>query len=107
MAAADLLLQPSVFESYGMALAEAAAIGLPAVAFRIGAAERLVRHGATGFLAPAADWRAFGDYLAALIAEPSLRARFERNLAGEPVRGWQATLGDFQAACAAMLEAAD
>jgi glycosyltransferase involved in cell wall biosynthesis len=103
MAAADLLLQPSLFESYGMALAEAAAIGLPALAFRIGAAERLIRHEATGFLAPAGDWQAFGDYLAALIADPSLRARFERNLAAEPVRGWQATLADFQAACAEVL----
>ncbi|MPZ44022.1 MAG: glycosyltransferase [Betaproteobacteria bacterium] len=103
MAAADLLLQPSLFESYGMALAEAAAVGLPALAFRVGAAERIVRHGTTGFVAPAEDWRAFGDYLRALIADPALRATFERNLAGEPVRGWEATFVDFRAACESML----
>jgi glycosyltransferase involved in cell wall biosynthesis len=106
MAAADLLLQPSLFESYGMALAEAAAIGLPALAFRVGAAERLVRHGSTGFLAPAGDWGAFGDYLRAFTADPSLRAAFQRNLAREPVRGWEATLADFRTACETLLAGA-
>ena len=104
MADADLLLQPSLFESYGMTLVEAAAVGLPALAFRVGAAERLVRHGSTGLLAPAGDWAAFGDYLCTLTADASLRATFERNLAAEPVRGWEATLADFRAACEAMLD---
>jgi glycosyltransferase involved in cell wall biosynthesis len=104
MAAADLLLQPSVFESYGMALAEAAAVGLPAIAFRVGAAERLVRHGVTGLLAPPGDWDAFGDGLRALLADLALRASFERNLAGQPVRDWEAAFTDFRSACEAMLD---
>jgi glycosyltransferase involved in cell wall biosynthesis len=103
MTAADLLLQPSVFESYGMALAEAAAVGLPAIAFRVGAAERLVRHGVTGLLAPPGDWDAFGAGLRTLLTEPARRAAFERNLAGAPVRDWEAAFADFRSACEALL----
>lgn len=99
MRAADVLVQPSGFESYGMALAEAAAVGLPAVAFRVGAAERLIRHGATGFVAPAGDWDAFERHLCALIENAPLRGQFERKLAGAAVRGWDAAFADFRLAC--------
>jgi glycosyltransferase involved in cell wall biosynthesis len=102
MARADVLLQPSRFESYGMALAEAVAVGLPAVAFRVGAAERLVRHGETGFLAAPGDWEALGEALRALL-QARVRTRLERNLAAGPVRGWDATCAEFRAACEAML----
>lgn len=104
MAQADVLLHPSLFESYGMVLAEAAAVGLPAVAFRVGAAERLVRHGATGLLAGAADWDTLGRHLVALLEQPGLRARFECNLALSPVRDWDRALADFRAACGHALD---
>lgn len=100
MRAADVLVQPSGFESYGMALAEAAAVGVPAVAFRVGAAARLVRHGLTGFVAPVDDWDAFGSHLRTLIEDAALRARFERNAAHVTVRGWDAAFADFRLACA-------
>jgi glycosyltransferase involved in cell wall biosynthesis len=100
---ADLMVQPSRFESYGMALAEAAAVGVPAVAFRAGAAERIVRHGTTGLLAAPGDWNALGECMYTLLTDPHLRATFERNLAAEPVRDWAAAFADFQAACDAML----
>ena len=82
-----------------MVLAEAAAVGLPAVAFRVGAAEGLVRHGETGLLAPAGDWDALGRHLVALFEAPGLRAQFERNLAACPVRGWDLAFAEFRAAC--------
>ena len=47
----DLFVFSSRFEAYGMALAEAAAKGLPAVTTDVGAAARLYRHGATALLA--------------------------------------------------------
>jgi glycosyltransferase involved in cell wall biosynthesis len=102
MRAADLLVQPSEFESYGMALAEAAAVGVPAVAFRVGAAQRLVRHGVTGFVAPGGDWDAFERYVRALLEDAGMRAEFEHNLAGVPVRRWDAALADFRLACEAL-----
>jgi glycosyltransferase involved in cell wall biosynthesis len=106
MAKSDLLLHPSLFESYAMVLAEARAVGLPALSFRVGAAQRLIEHGATGFVAAAGDWSEFGRHLETLLAEPELRAALERNLAAAPVRGWDRTYAEFRAVCESMLRQA-
>ncbi len=47
---ADLFISASVFESYGMAIAEAAATGTPVVSYRVGEVDRWVRDGANGYL---------------------------------------------------------
>jgi len=103
MAASDLLLHPSLFESYGMVLAEARAVGLPALCFRVGAAPRLIEHGVTGLTAAAGDWNEFGRHLQRLLDEPALRSAFERNLGFMPVRGWDRTYAEFRAVCDAVL----
>ena len=101
MADSDLLVVPSTFEAYGMAVAEAAAAGLPVLANRVGAAEQLIQHGVTGFLANAGDWDSFGGYLKVLLEDAALRAAFRDNLHHAAVRGWDETFADFQAACEA------
>ena len=98
MARADVLLQPSLFESYGMALAEACAVGLPAVSFDVGAAGRLIADGMSGYVVAARDWDAFTRRLDRLLAEPALRASFERALAQTPVRRWERAYADLNAA---------
>lgn len=103
MANSDLLVSPSTFEAYGMTVAEAAAAGLPVLSNRVGAAEQLIRHGVTGFLATAGDWDSFGGYLQVLLEDAGLRADFRENLRHTPVRGWDKTFADFRAACEAML----
>jgi len=103
MANSDLLVSPSTFEAYGMAVAEAAAAGLPVLSNRVGAAEQLIQHGVTGFLASAGDWDSFGGYLQVLLEDAALRAAFRDNLRHAAVRGWDKTLADFRAACATML----
>lgn len=102
MANSDLLVSPSTFEAYGMAVAEAAAIGLPVLSNRVGAAEQLIRHGVTGFLATAGDWDSFGRYLHLMLEDAALRAAFRDNLRHSAVRGWDKTFADFRAACEAM-----
>jgi|SRR5688572_14584383 len=102
MATSDLLVSPSMFEAYGMAVAEAAAAGLPVLSHRVGAAEQLIQHGVTGFLA--GDWDSFGRYLEILLEDAALRATFQDNLRGVPVRGWEKTFAEFRAACEAMLQ---
>ena len=104
MANSDLLVSPSTFEAYGMAVAEAAAAGLPVLCNRVGAAEQLIQHGVTGFLATAGDWDSFGGYLQVLLEAPALRAAFRDNLRHAAVRGWDKTCADFQAACFAQSE---
>jgi glycosyltransferase involved in cell wall biosynthesis len=103
MADSDLLVCPSAFEAYGMAVAEAAASGLPVLSNRVGAAEQLIQHGVTGFLATVGDWDSLGRYLELFLEDAALRATFRHNLRHAAVRSWDQTCADFRAACDAML----
>jgi colanic acid/amylovoran biosynthesis glycosyltransferase len=49
---------------------EAQAVGLPAVATRVGAADEVLSEGVSGLLAPPGDPEALADRLAGLIACP-------------------------------------
>ncbi|MCK7574561.1 MAG: glycosyltransferase [Chromatiales bacterium] len=51
----DVFVSASLFESYGMALAEAVAAGLPTVTTDVGEAARIVRHQKTGLVAPVGE----------------------------------------------------
>lgn len=73
-AGADLVVSPSLFEGYGMALAEALARGLPLVATTGGAAADTVPPGA-GLTVPPGDVPALGAALRSLIEDPARRAR--------------------------------
>ena len=75
---AALLLHPTDAESFGQVLAEAAALGLPVVASRVGATPELVVHGETGLLCPVGDADAFADALLRLLADPALGASMGR-----------------------------
>ncbi|MEB2319134.1 MAG: glycosyltransferase family 4 protein [Pseudomonadota bacterium] len=103
MAGSDLFVFPSTFEAYGMAMAEAVAAGLPVLAHRVGAAEQLVRHEATGCLVDVGDRDGFAAHLRQLLGDPGLRAAFRRKLRESPVRSWDDAFADFQGACETML----
>jgi glycosyltransferase involved in cell wall biosynthesis len=95
--AADIFVQPSWFEGYGMALADALAYGLPVVATETGAAARNVGTDAGRLVAPG-DARALADALQALIADAGLRERCAaaaRALAGDLPR-WEDTAATFE-----------
>jgi glycosyltransferase involved in cell wall biosynthesis len=104
LADSDLFVFPSSFESYGMVLAESVAMAVPVLSNRVGAAEQLIRHGTTGFLANPGDWDGFREYLRILLVDAELRARFRENLDRARVRTWDETFADFRAACQSMLE---
>lgn len=71
-AAADAFILPTVFESFGLAFAEAASFGLPAVGYRIPAVQEVVVEGGTGFLVPPGDVAALAECLARFAADPAL-----------------------------------
>ena len=71
----DVFVSPSLFEGYGMVLAEAMARGLPIVASTGGAAAETVPESA-GLKVEPADARALRDALEAMIVDPTLRRSF-------------------------------
>ena len=74
-AAADAFLMPSLYEGYGMVLAEAMAAGRPVVASRVGGLAEVVVDGETGRLVPPGDAHALAAALSALASSPDVRAR--------------------------------
>ena len=72
--AADLLMIPSYYESFGLVALEAMACGTPVVAARVGALPSLVRDGETGYLVPWHCPEPFAERLEILLAHDDLRA---------------------------------
>jgi glycosyltransferase involved in cell wall biosynthesis len=71
--ASDLFVWPAVKEAYGLALLEAQASGLPAVAGRSGGVPQIVRHGETGLLVDPASPVELAGAVAELISNPERR----------------------------------
>lgn len=70
---ADLVVQPSFHEGYGMAVAEAVARGLPVIGSRTGALDTLVDDGRSGLVVPPGDVDALTAALTALIGDDRCR----------------------------------
>jgi rhamnosyl/mannosyltransferase len=86
--AADLFVLPSVYrsESFGIAMLEAQACGVPTVSTELGTATSVVnRHGESGLVVEPGSVPALTDALTTLLHDPALRARMgerARELAG-------------------------
>jgi len=66
----DLLVLPSIGESFSNALLEGMAAGLPVIAANSGGNPELVEHGTTGLLVPPKRYRALADAMLELLADP-------------------------------------
>ncbi len=69
---------PSPKEGWGITNVEAAASGTPALASDSPGLRESVQNGVTGYLVPHGDYRALGDRMLALAADPSLVERLGR-----------------------------
>jgi D-inositol-3-phosphate glycosyltransferase len=85
--AAEIVVVPSHYESFGMVALEAMACGTPVVASETGGLAFLVRDGETGFHVPAADAEALAERLASLVEDEELRRKLA-NQAAEYARGF-------------------
>jgi glycosyltransferase involved in cell wall biosynthesis len=72
----DVLVNPSIVnESFGVAVLEAEACGVPVVATNVGGVPEVCVDGKTGFLVPAKDADALAEKIILLAKDPALRQR--------------------------------
>ncbi|MGA9532403.1 MAG: glycosyltransferase [Anaerolineales bacterium] len=77
--AAEVIVVPSHYESFGLVALEAMACGRPVVASETGGLVFLVKDGVTGFHVPAADPEALAEKLRLLLHDKDLRKRLGEN----------------------------
>jgi glycosyltransferase involved in cell wall biosynthesis len=75
IAAADLLILPSLAEAFGLVLTEALYLGTPVVATRVGGIPEIVDDGIDGALVPPGDSKALASAIIELLANPERRQR--------------------------------
>ncbi len=72
---ATLVVSPSLYEGFGLPVAEAMACGAPVIATTGGAFPEIVDHQETGWLVPPGDSHALADAIRLLMDNPGLRER--------------------------------
>jgi D-inositol-3-phosphate glycosyltransferase len=71
--AADVVVMPSHYESFGMVALEAMACGTPVIASQVGGLSFTVQDGVTGFLVPGRDPPALAEKITLLLKDKALR----------------------------------
>ena len=76
--AAEAVVVPSHYESFGMVALEAMACGTPVVASQVGGLAYLVQDGVTGFTVPVDEPKELAERLFRLLKDPELHERMSR-----------------------------
>ncbi len=79
--AAEVVVMPSDYESFGMVALEAMACGTPVIASDVGGLAFLVKHGRTGYRVSARDPVALSDRITRLLTDEGLRRRIGQRAA--------------------------
>jgi len=74
-AAAEVVVMPSHYESFGMVALEAMAMGTPVIASEVGGLAHLIQPGVTGFHVPSRDPEALAARLLVLLTDKELRQK--------------------------------
>jgi N-acetyl-alpha-D-glucosaminyl L-malate synthase BshA len=78
-AASDIVVVPSLQESWGLVATEAMACGKPVIASNVGGLPDQIIDGFNGFLVPPRDPKAIADRILYLLENPSVAKRMGRN----------------------------
>jgi D-inositol-3-phosphate glycosyltransferase len=76
--AAEALILPSRYESFGMVALEAMGCGTPVIASKVGGLQFTIEDGRTGFLVPEGDWRLLADRIRKMLESPALKKKMGR-----------------------------
>ncbi len=79
--AAEMVVVPSHYESFGMVALEAMACGTPVVASNVGGLAYLVQDGLTGFTVPVDDPQVLAARISKLLSDAELRAKMGKQAA--------------------------
>jgi D-inositol-3-phosphate glycosyltransferase len=79
--AAEIVVVPSYYESFGMVALEAMACGTPVVVSQVGGLAFLVQDGITGYTVPVEDPQALADRLLMLLKDEQLRQQMGQRAA--------------------------
>ncbi len=108
-AAAEMVVMPSHYESFGMVAIEAMACGTPVVASDVGGLTFSIEDGYNGYLVPGRDPRALADKIILLLKFPILREQLSEqartwvaryswvNIADEIQEVFERTMADYRA----------
>ena len=77
--AAETVVVPSYYESFGLVALEAMACGTPVIATQVGGLSSIVKNQVTGFTIPLDDSNALEEALTKLICKPELRRKMSLN----------------------------
>jgi glycosyltransferase involved in cell wall biosynthesis len=72
---AALFIMPSLYETFGLSVVEAMAMGLPVIASRAGALQERITHQANGLLVPPGDPTALADGIRSALRQPETLKR--------------------------------
>ena len=82
MAAADIIVVPSLYEPMGYVVLEGMASGRPVVAAKVGGIPEMIRHRENGLLFPQGDADKLAAAIRLLMEDPALAQRLAANAAG-------------------------
>lgn len=78
-AAAEMVVMPSHYESFGLVALEAMAMGIPVIASEVGGLAFLVKDGENGFLVPSRDPEALAERIYTLLMDDECRQQLGAN----------------------------
>ncbi len=93
-AAAEALIMPSDYESFGMVALEAMACGTPVIASAVGGLAFLVRDGVNGYHVPVREPSALAEKICEVLCAPEQRAQLGANAARQAVEYDWARIAD-------------
>ncbi|MEZ4859914.1 MAG: glycosyltransferase [Caldilineaceae bacterium] len=96
-AAAEMVVMPSHYESFGMVALEAMAMGTPVIASEVGGLAHLVKHGVNGFHVPSRDPEALAARILQLLTDKSLRIQLGQQARADAKRySWPAIVAQMR-----------